>query len=602
MNTSPEYCVASMTFHYALETIPHYQPLLADAHQMSYHNTVVVRSSSDTWWLGYITDIDGEYAFIHFDSEIVEAHWIHMRDLWPLPSYWDTDVYDTEGYQNVKIYAALRDEDNGPFRFRPAVMLNKIEGCGAGCCMFYIRINGPNTNVPVHKARLQIVHEGQVSSAIPPSGPSMLDRHSGLMYFKHFISFGQAKAVLSEPSDKFRIVKHASDALRPRMQLHSREYLSDWCRFHLRIEQGGCMFIIAGLAADAETTNAMIGTLSKILETHLAGRADLPPIDKRTFRASENTPCEADIEVGAPMLTVCIRDLTPSLLSDILLHLDLHSRMKAKRVCALWHLLLSSSKMMEHVSISFESCCQIKVDSDTCFKLASLLSRSIDATTISITVLRVYPPHDASFLGKILDAMGIKLPLLVFKDHLNVKPLRFLGENQSCLKHGAAVNLILYQRCCKFVVLQNFKVTDLFGQHMYDVFVQPTYGWFTGVASRLLPPCEREWMTILTLQSHELTIDKLQITIPKLLLPCSEDEMHMASRFMCALNDNFPPVTNDMVARVTTIHARWLSTMTYPEDWQSIRNYLILLIVLRRNVLASEQSLGRMHGGVMSFN
>ncbi|XP_055352638.1 uncharacterized protein LOC129598662 [Paramacrobiotus metropolitanus] len=556
-----------------------YQPLLTDANQMSYRNTVVVRSRTGTWWLGYIQDIDGDYAFIHFNSKIMEARWMQMSDVWPLPSYWDTEFSSTKGYQNVQIFAALCDEDNGPFCFRPAVILNRLEGCDAGCWMFYIKIDMFNTSVPAHKVRFEMVHEDQVATELPPTGPSLLDRRKRLQYTKHFIPFDQAKAVLTEPSDKFRIIKHAHYALQGRMML-TREYLSNWCRFHLRIEQEGCMFVIVGLATDAETTHhvhPMPSTLLKILETHLAKRAELPSIDKRTLHASENVPCYTDFEVDTLlMLTPSIRDLTPSLLSDILSHLDLHSRMKAKRVCALWHLLLSSSRMMEHISISFESCWEIKADSDNCFKLASMLSRSISATTRSITVLKVFPPHNASFLGAMLDAMKIELPLLVFKDHTNVKPLRFLREKQSFLKHGIAVNLVLYKRFCKFVVLQNWTVTDLFGQQMYDIFVEPTcYESCSGVTSSL-PAHERSCMMALTRQSHKLAIDELQISIPKLFLPCSEKEMHMTSRFMCALNDNFPPVTEDMLAKVTAIHARWLRNLTYPKDWQSIRNYLLL--------------------------
>ncbi|XP_055348490.1 uncharacterized protein LOC129595490 [Paramacrobiotus metropolitanus] len=83
-------------------------------------------------------------------------------------------------------------------------------------------------------------------------------------------------------------------------------------------------------------------------------------------------------------------------------------------------------------------------------------------------------------------------------------------------------------------------------------------------------------MKRLTSESHELAIDKLQIRIPRLFLKCSDGKMHMASRFMSAFNDNFAPVTEEMLLKVTIVHARWVRTLTYPDDWQPIRNFIQL--------------------------
>ncbi|XP_055339002.1 uncharacterized protein LOC129588685 [Paramacrobiotus metropolitanus] len=558
--------------------MPRYQSLLAGANQVSYRNTVVVRGHGNVWWLGYVQDIDGEYAFIHFNSTLTEARWMHLRDVWPLPSYWDTELCMREGYQNVEIFAALRDGDNGPFRFRPAVIMHRLSGCSSSCWMFYIKTKSLSSDSGAQRTCLELVHAGQVASALPPSGPSLLDRRKGLLYTKYFIPFDHAKAVLTEPSDKFRIIKHLQDAFRARMHLLSGEYLTDGCRFHLRIESGGCVFVIIILATDAEPTPWITEILPKILKTHISSRASLLPIRNRELRANEYGLCETDVEVGSLMLNACISHLTPSLLSDILSHLDLHSQMKVKRVCALWQLLLSSYRVIEHVSISFGSCWQLKADSDNCFKVATLLNSSISSATISLTLLNVFPPQHGFFLGSMLDALEIKLPFLVFKDYTNVIPLRVFQQKQSRLKHGTAVHLTAYKHYCKFVLLQNWKVTALFGQQMYDVFEEDPicYEPHPGTTSCPLPAHEREFMLHLAYQPHDLAIDKLQITIPKVILPCRDGKMHMTSRFMCALNDNFPPITQDMLVKVTAVRARWLRTLTYPQDWQSIRNYLVI--------------------------
>ncbi|XP_055350363.1 uncharacterized protein LOC129596983 isoform X2 [Paramacrobiotus metropolitanus] len=559
------------------------QTILADTNQVSCRNTVAVRNPDDIWWLGYIQDINGDHAFIHFNSTVVHARWIHMKDIWPLPSYFDSDIYRREGYENTKIFAALRDEYNGPFRMRPAIILHRLPGCSPCCWMFYIRTDGSGNDVPAQKKYVDLVHESQVASEMPPSGPSLLDRRSGFLYTKHFIPFHHAKEVFREPSDKFRIVLHMSDDLGPKMNV-KHEYLTSCCRFHLRTEPEGCIFVIGSLGTDAELMRGMATTLTKILETHLASRADLPSINNRIFSESERTLGEADIEVNGLLRpsvpAVCVRDLTPSLMSDILSHLDLHSQMRAKRVCVLWQLLLKSSSMMEHVSISFESCWRLKVDTDNCFKAASLLSRSLSSATICLTVLNVFPPERGFFLGSMLDALEIELPFLMFKNFINVKPRGAFQEKKSRLKHGMAEHLTPYKHYCKFLLLQNWKVSDLFGQQMYAVFSKQVvchhHEPFPGVTSLPLPAHEQEWMVRLTSQPLELAIDKLQITIPKLLLRCSDGKMHMASRLMCALNDNFPPVTEDMLAKVMAVHVRWQRTLTYPEDWQRIRNYLLM--------------------------
>ncbi|XP_055357214.1 uncharacterized protein LOC129602245 [Paramacrobiotus metropolitanus] len=60
--------------------------------KLKFHNTVAVCHGGDTWWLGYIQDIGGDHAFTHSDSEIAEARWIQVQDVWQLPSYWDIDL------------------------------------------------------------------------------------------------------------------------------------------------------------------------------------------------------------------------------------------------------------------------------------------------------------------------------------------------------------------------------------------------------------------------------------------------------------------------------------------------------------------------------
>ncbi|XP_055331264.1 uncharacterized protein LOC129583495 isoform X2 [Paramacrobiotus metropolitanus] len=566
--------MAGMIF--SLGTMPRYQRMFTDVNQISCQNTVLVRNDDDSWWLGYIQEMDGDQVFIYFDSTKIRARWIHLRSIWSFPFYWTKDARDKQlgGSYNVPVFVALRDEDNGPFCFRPAVMLRPLWCCEFLYGICFIRTDGGMDNAYGQRPRLELVDHGQVVYQLPPTGPSLFERRSGLIFTKHFIPLARAQALLGDASDKFRIVKHLCTALREELRLPCP---SASCRFHLRIQEDCSVIIIIGCTTDPLRPPLTTSLLLKVLETHLTSRAELPPIANRMFCASESVPFEEEDEL---LLTASIRDLTPSLLSEIFIHLDLHSQMRTKRVCALWQLLLSSPRMAEHISISFESCWHLKVDNGNCYKAATLLCRSINTTTVSLTILRVPPPNHRSFLNTLLKTMETKLSLIVFKDHTyNEEPKGTLhDQQQSRLKHTAMIELTIYKHTCNYVVLHNWKVSVLFGPLMYQVFELPSYREHSdGVtAMRRLPAHEWEFMKRLTRHSHELNIDNLQIRIPRLLLKCSDGKLHMASRFMCALNDNFPPVTADMLTKVTTVHDRWVRSLAYPDDWQAIRNFLRL--------------------------
>ncbi|XP_055345406.1 uncharacterized protein LOC129593208 isoform X2 [Paramacrobiotus metropolitanus] len=310
--------------------IPRYRKLLTDANQMSFQNTVLVHNDNDSWWLGYIQDMEGDHAFINFDSTIVAACWVHMRAVWPFPLYWDRDGHGTNpDCRNAPVFVALRDEDNGPFRFRPAVILELISCCKTFEGMFYITTDASYANTPLQKPRFEMVGDGQVVNLLPPTGPPLIKRCSGLLYNKHFVPFAKAQALLRDPSDKFRIISHLyTNDLRKRMGL---PFPSDCRRFHLRIEQDGCMFIIISFANDPQTMQRTTAKLLEVLETHMTSRDKLPPIAYRIFRPNEGVACKADVELNAMTPSDSIRNLPPLLLENVFPHLDLHSQMRMKR-------------------------------------------------------------------------------------------------------------------------------------------------------------------------------------------------------------------------------------------------------------------------------
>ncbi|XP_055356468.1 uncharacterized protein LOC129601629 [Paramacrobiotus metropolitanus] len=563
--------------------MPRYRSLLVDGNQISYQNTVAVRNADATWWLGYIQDMDGDHALIHFDSRKVTARWIHTGKIWPLPFYYEDNVHS--GCDNVPAYVALRDEEEGPWRFRPTILLKRLSGCGT-CEIFHIRPYSSHVSVQAAAAPAELVERGQVAAQLPPSGPPLLKRRSdwtfkkyplverrgGLTYTKHFMPFAGAQGLLRDASDKFRVIKHFRDAFD---HLQEPSVLWDDCRFHLRIERDGCMFIIINPDPSAETAQLAATLWAQVLDTHLANRVNLPPIGCGRFRASETIPCKADRDSDFSDTPARIRQLTPGLLSEVLAHLDLFSQTRTKRVCVLWELLLSSPRMADHISINMEICWEPQVDSNNCYKLAALLSRSVNATTKSLTLLNASPPAHGSLISDLLDLIQIKLPWIAFKGQSIAKSWSLGGQNEHRLKHGAFRDLRLHQDNCESMAVYNWKVAGLFGLATYEVFYAP-FSVDSDYGVCRLPASEQNLMKHLTHESHELAIDKLQSTIPRLLLKCRESEMGMTSRFMCSVNQNFPPVTEDMLAKVEAVYARWVRSLVYPDEWQTIRQYLLV--------------------------
>ncbi|XP_055350203.1 uncharacterized protein LOC129596852 [Paramacrobiotus metropolitanus] len=553
--------------------MPRFQPLLADVNQISYQNTVAVHNVDDSWWLGYIQDMNGDQAFIHFDAKKVTARWVHMGRVWALPFYINTGSVPEP--KNFIVYAALRDEDDGPFRFRPVTKLGCLSGCEK-CEVFYIKTDRASSIGQPDSPGCEMADNCQITVRLPPDGSPLL-HHSGkgLQCTKYLVPFSlsRAQTLLSDASDKFRLVRHFRRAFKRiwRSQLY-RHYLLDCCRFHLRTERDACIFVVMTPEMDAQMAQTTGEMITQVLKEHLASRVHLPAIGQKG-RIVQRSLHETDAEPDTCSAASHLCHLPPWLFSQIFLYMDLHSQMRAKRVCALWRLLLSSPSLTKHISISLGSCAGIQCDNNNCFRLLSLLSRTITTTTESLTALEASRLHNTFFLSEVLFAMKITLPLIVFKDY-EIMGLGTVGwTREEEFQHPAVVMVRYHKENCKFILLLNWSSDHLFGGAVYFVFKEDSYN----AERTFLPAHEQAFMQDLTEESaYELPIDQLRITIPRLLLRCDDDKMHIASRFMYALNDNFPAVTEEMLAKVTAVYARWVRTLDYPGDWQPIRSYLLM--------------------------
>ncbi|XP_055330110.1 uncharacterized protein LOC129582598 [Paramacrobiotus metropolitanus] len=549
-------------------SMPPYKRMLADTHQLSERNTVAVRNDDGAYWLGHIQDIAGDYAFVDFQSKRVPASWLHTGRVWPLP------VPEYNEHATPVYLAALRDEDDGPFRFRPITVffIGPIWG------ILVKDYDQTDISSKSQNEHTELVDVGQIIDQAALSQPPMLYRTTGFLLTKRFVPFARAHDVLCDASDKSRIIHHMCESF----SHAARERRSfDYGRFHLRIEQNGCTFIVSHIThhqAEAPT----VETLSGILQRHLDSRTHLPAFIYNDLCDRVSAPDVGRAE--PPSDDASLDHLSISLLCEIFAYLDLHSRMKLKRVCTMWISLLNSRHVVEHISICLKTCSHDTISHNlNSYKAASLLHRMVNSATKSLTILQNFDYHFC--LSNLLKGMGIKVPTIIFKDHIvtnkNGSNIGYpdICEGQFPLNYALGARCAIFDDCCQRVVIYNWKVSDIFGAVAYELFSK-YYSYRKSVREFMrLPRIETSsMMACLTHESHVgvLAADALQITIPQLILHSSDGRYHMLRRFMWGLNDNFPPVTEDIYTKVTAVHARWVRNLQYPAEWSRIRAYLEL--------------------------
>ncbi|XP_055336872.1 uncharacterized protein LOC129587258 [Paramacrobiotus metropolitanus] len=141
-------------------SLPAFRRVLHGVNRFGHQNTVAVRSLDGVWWLGFIQDltVDESFAFVEFDSRKKPACWILSRFVHPLPLLFDNKSL-TE-WRNKPVWVALRDEMDGPFRFRPATLLE----CVKLCRLCYVRWQ---TSGVTSSAFIEVVDRCQIVEHLP---------------------------------------------------------------------------------------------------------------------------------------------------------------------------------------------------------------------------------------------------------------------------------------------------------------------------------------------------------------------------------------------------------------------------------------------------
>ncbi|XP_055336894.1 uncharacterized protein LOC129587268 isoform X2 [Paramacrobiotus metropolitanus] len=551
-----------------------FRRLLRCADGFSYQNTVALWNQAGAWWLGYLQDItaDGNSAYVEFDSTKTSARWIPTCFIWHLPFVFDNRLL--VGWKNMPVWVALRDEVDGPLRFRPATLLGYAGLCRVYCVRTEIR--GVNGRCPV--ASVEVVDRCQIVAKLPsgemPNVP-IQDGRNVLTYTKYIINFPGAESVLQEAPDVYRIITHFHKGY---YELHQDvDRLSDGCRFHLKLGSKACTFVVIAQTKDIPLRQQIAESLQRVLQRHLSGRADLPPLSYRNSIAAElawGTGDAAETSNSCP--EACIWHLPHLILSEIFAYMDLQYVLQLKRVCSLWHAVITDPRTRnEHIVISVHDCIFTEcVDSNNCYRVAFLLHHTVRSTTKSLTIVGPGTPDHTFFLQPWLDAADIRLPMVVIKD-ANFQWTNRRYDECSALKHSIMHRIRPFKDHCHTLLLHNFTVSTLFCRNLNDLLHMDYEDLVP------LPDCERRWMVprsdvLRRAHGNLLSMDTAQITLHRLILPCRNGWDEVMSRLMCAIDAQFPrsAVSADVYAKVQTVHARWVENLSYPDQWQRIRQLL----------------------------
>ncbi|XP_055354642.1 uncharacterized protein LOC129600217 isoform X2 [Paramacrobiotus metropolitanus] len=593
---------------------------------MNFGNTVLVQRDNDQWWLGYVQDIDGDRFLVDFDSPTVRPEWILTRHIWP------HNFLRQWGPQNrgSSIQVALRDTQGGPMVFRPATITREVWD-KIFVALVGVRPDGAN--------RACIVDICQIVTELPTHNePSFSDAKTQFVYRKHVVPFEPAELLrdvallpkfvgwacritlgrgdidtLCDTSCQFARSFPIDEEERSFQctRLHSPSAPTDhrafYCvdvdfRVFARVDTGTVSFVCAEVHGDA------FGR-SKFWTADALKEACLECLTAQKPRIRPGINSEADImgTVQPDEEAVHINDLPYPILGHILLHFDVVTQLRLNRVCALWSLLLGeyaasqrqiiltiprllAGKPVQH-EINAE--CQFHT-----YQVVSLLDRSL-TVSIHTVVLLDDQGHSATIskadlsdferqlnfdrrrecrnmvrlIRHILGAKDRRVPLLVIKNTGDLPEAlsalmdtgRMPGEEASRYE---CRGLRQWMTVCRQLLLVDYNaaIPTGSGNSLMDQLF-------------FFAPADLAWLDDSGQRAGDMVKARgahLQIRIPFLRFHCTETAAEQSQRFITAVNDNCPPVSQTMTEKVTGMLLRWVRSLAYPDQWTGIRIFLNL--------------------------
>ncbi|XP_055345022.1 uncharacterized protein LOC129592901 isoform X2 [Paramacrobiotus metropolitanus] len=576
----------------------YFRKLFSGAREVNYGNTVLVQRDNGEWWLGYVQDINGDYFFVDFDASTISAQWIHTKHLWP-HHFLSSRKKCKHFYGNKVIQVALRRSPGEPLVFRSGTV-NDWENN-----MFFI-VNVDNWEKPDGKSpqatACHIVHRNYFVKdfPLPDDGDSFYERTTGFLYKKYVLKFPEAH-LLPEvdflpaflgPISQLAVNRSrdpccANCCFRRTVLIDRSNFVCQsshgqlypielGCRVFVQVGFDLVTFICAEMQSDTAGRIMFWNeeSLRNAWENYLAEKQRSGSVNvDRTLRNASNYGQQNDVEMS-------ISDLPHPIVTYILLSLDINSQLQASRVCALWRLLAQKINDTGHIFFDMCTTCTRRPHDEESYAvytryLTYQLVTTLDAVlsgrthTLALTTSgnHVHAANDVHaqiwMIKSLLQTKGLCLSGIIVKNCLNCDQASFLAISRNPRSgYFECVSLAELMTVCKDLVLVNYNAADAITLSAHEIlFLDRATG---------KPTSETAFLR------QDMLETRCDVFIPLLRFRSTETTVEQRRGFLAAANAHCPPVSTRVLAKVTAMHARWVQTLAYPDQWIRIRTFLRL--------------------------
>ncbi|XP_055354746.1 uncharacterized protein LOC129600292 [Paramacrobiotus metropolitanus] len=615
-------------------TSRYFRKLFTGLPELNYGNTVLVQRDNDQWWLGYVQDIDGPNFYVDFDASSISAQWIHSSHLWP-------HHFLQPPLQSSSVHIALRRTNADPMVFWPGTLVDTYIISPFHCVLLtgnipdgmhgqhIVHWNHCTEKLPIHKKSFFELTVGFLYSKLfmPEEEKSFFERRAAFLYKKHVIRFPKAQVLpdvdfipqLLARSCRWVLPRargnHLCDGNCSSVRLISMDEMLHYCNADLKTECAigvGCrMFVRVGLDDITFICAEMKDykddfrkritsifwdeeSLRQACDDYLTLKLKTHPVDTHT---TSGYALNEDFE------EMSISELAHPIVASVHSYLDVESQFWARRVCALWSLLSCEHANDRHILFDLCTNCERQpqdlpkgnakdvLDASVrseyaeylAYKLVTTLDRVISVRTQTLALTEDGNHlHDGFDLDErmrltaaVLAIKGVRPRAIFIKNGIGRNTLSKLypfldilcSNRRGILECNGLYDLMAV---CEQLVLINFKFSDFIRRAAVELL-----GWG---GHPFLPLSESK-----LLRRHDPDIDPSPVIIPCLRFHSVETAtQHADIRIvLAALNVHCPAVSQRVFEKVTNIQARWVRTVAYPDQWNSIGIFLYLFNHLR---------------------
>ncbi|XP_055340290.1 uncharacterized protein LOC129589521 [Paramacrobiotus metropolitanus] len=526
---------------------------------------VMVNLISDELYLGFLQDTDEERLFIDFDCADIAPCWVAAKQVWMTSSHAYGHLNTLEEMQYEPLHVALRNTPTGPYVYRPGKLAQQsTEGNLFLSCVVVDNLdNGED---------FYVVHPWQIAdtNSIPrfPTDESNYQPHPRKVVIP--VSTMELLDI-----DEYRVIRMLDMVFRGGRRERSYQEYAD--RLFVRINAKSLYFLIGHIQCShvsplccpnewESNWSWKINTAERIavgVEYYLSqycGKPERCP----GGRECSISDCTEDHELFEYM--------PPEIISFVLESLDIHSKVRAKRTCALWDLLLpdpafNACIILDLANLSTQWPLYRKTEG---YLLARLLHHTVNRNTHALVLHNLFHRNTDNgalnnyYLLLIVQLLKIKciLPLIMLMN-LRVRVGRLYptdednpdDENWSVM-YFHALDLT---DVCQRLFIRNYTV---------DFDASPYSADFLGCAFQHPMPGFVESRGSFS----------MSIRIPEMSLPYARGKAEKAEclqQFKSALMAHCPPVDPAVRKRVMDLHANWVKMVPYPgPQWLELRQLL----------------------------